>query len=325
MKVFGACILVALCLAAEGTLTLGKHYNAKSGTEVKNNAQDLGKIGWGGQLSSFKIDGKEKWAFYPDGNFITGKKLFEVEGPADWKNVEGKHNDKVNSVKMIKGRCWLENTYWDGPGCCSKKNLKVNSREDCYNKCNAEPNCRKVTYWEKANNDKFCRTHSNQNLHPKSTGGNNKPPGALNNRVWAAVKGCTDTFPLCSAGQYKNSSDKCAACPNGKICVGGVGGSATDCGANNKCSGGVQTACGAGKKCSGGVETACGAGKKCSGGVETACGAGKLCTGGVEKACPADNLCANGAAKACFGGSKRAASASKCTKEVECTTSKCTC
>jgi len=100
------------------------------------------------------------------------------------------------------------------------------------------------------------------------------------------------------------------------------------CGTGKKCTGILETACGAGKKCSGGVETACGAGKKCSGGVETACGAGKLCTGGVEKACPADNLCANGAAKACFGGSKRAASASKCTKTitkvVECTTDKCT-
>jgi len=339
MKVFGVCILVALCLVVEGHLELGRDYGSTSGPKVTNNGQDFKLIKFAKTLSRYRIDGAETWSFYGGPDFINGKALHTAKGPKGWTGVPGPLNDKLNSAKMVEGKCWLENTYWNGPGCCSKQDIKVLSREDCYKRCNAEPNCRKVTYWE-FGTEKHCRTHSNMNL-PKLAGNikhANQPKGALANKVWAAIKGCKDTHPLCSAGKY-TSGGKCVACPSGKICAGGVGGVAKACGAGKVCSGGVEKACGAGKVCTGGIEKACGAGKLCTGGVEKACGAGKvcsggaekacgagkLCTGGVEKACPADNLCANGAAKACFGGSKRASGASKCTKTVECTTAKCTC
>ena len=107
---FGSCssVLINYEINPLGKLTLGLHNKSDQGADrtlqLIESSSNLSESRFDNNVSRYKIDGYETWSFFSEPNFKS--LLFNATGPTDWTKVDNEHNDKVSSVRLIRGRCW---------------------------------------------------------------------------------------------------------------------------------------------------------------------------------------------------------------------------
>jgi len=266
MKVFGICVLVALCLVVEGQLKY--------------------------QPNCWRVD------TYWRGPGCCGQQKFNVKSRAECAA-------KCLAQKKPRTQC-EKVTYWEigaAKHCRLHSNGRLDGPrwEDKMTK-HRPPGAQRNKVWAAV---RGCTGDLSCGAGKYFAGGKCAacPPGKIcagGVGAAATAKAC-GAGKVCSGGVEKacGAGKVCSggaekACGAGKVCSGGV---EKACGAGKVCSGGVEKACGAGKVCTGGVEKACGAGKLCTGGVEKACPADNLCANGAAKACFGGSKRASGASK----------------------------
>jgi hypothetical protein len=88
-----------------GSLTLGKHSSSKARGDatllITQSTNNLAQRGFDNTMTRYKIDGNELWLFYDKPNFED--LLFTATGPVDWTGVSVINNDKVSSVRRVRG------------------------------------------------------------------------------------------------------------------------------------------------------------------------------------------------------------------------------
>ena len=88
-----------------GSLSLGKHSSSEARGDatllITQSTNNLAHRGFDNTMTRYKIDGNEMWFFYDKPNFED--KLFTATGPIGWTTVSGANNDKVSSVRLVRG------------------------------------------------------------------------------------------------------------------------------------------------------------------------------------------------------------------------------
>lgn len=61
--------------------------------------------------------------------------------------------------------CWTANKIWNGPGLGNGyRKIEVCSSADCKRECADHDDCQLITYWRQPDNKQFCRLHSSNKL-----------------------------------------------------------------------------------------------------------------------------------------------------------------
>ncbi|XP_063683941.1 collagen alpha-1(XXIV) chain-like [Bolinopsis microptera] len=103
MLLFLLSTLLGVLSGEIGKVTLSEHYNARGRTVVITDAAwKLALMSaFDNIMSSYMIEGDEEWEFYDKPNYEG--LLFTATGPLGWTDVFYLFNDKVSSIKPVRG------------------------------------------------------------------------------------------------------------------------------------------------------------------------------------------------------------------------------